>query len=168
MGFCDEDGYLFFTDRAKDMIVRGGFNVYSVEVENVLYEHPGVKQCAVVGKPHDKLGEDVVAFVDSVEKFPTSGTVQIEDEIFTYSDIDRENRTLGSDSSPLVRSNACCHGINAPVIASPESGCAYLVSDHPCKEIDNVYADGRILSNDEYSVNTELLEGKEVYRHNNF
>lgn len=63
MGFCDEDGYLYFTDRAKDMIVRGGFNVYSVEVENVLYEHPGVKQCAVVGKPHDKLGEDVVAFV---------------------------------------------------------------------------------------------------------
>ncbi len=63
MGFCDEDGYLFFTDRAKDMIVRGGFNVYSVEVENVLYEHPGVKQCAVVGKPHDQLGEDVVAFV---------------------------------------------------------------------------------------------------------
>jgi acyl-CoA synthetase (AMP-forming)/AMP-acid ligase II len=63
MGFCDEDGYLFFTDRAKDMIVRGGFNVYSVEVENVLYEHPGVKQCAVVGKPHNQLGEDVVAFV---------------------------------------------------------------------------------------------------------
>jgi long-chain acyl-CoA synthetase len=63
MGYCDEDGYLYFTDRLKDMIVRGGFNVYSVEVESALYEHPAVKQCAVVGKPHASLGEDIVAFV---------------------------------------------------------------------------------------------------------
>lgn len=63
MGYCDEEGYLYFTDRKKDMIVRGGFNVYSLEVESALYEHPSVKQCAVVGKPHDKLGEDIVAFV---------------------------------------------------------------------------------------------------------
>ena len=63
MGYHDEDGYFYFTDRQKDMIVRGGYNIYSVEVENVLYEHPSVKQCAVVAKPHDKLGEDIVAFV---------------------------------------------------------------------------------------------------------
>lgn len=63
MGYYDEDGYLYFTDRAKDMIVRGGYNIYSVEVESVLYEHPAVQQCAVVAKPHPQLGEDVVAFV---------------------------------------------------------------------------------------------------------
>lgn len=63
MGYFDEDGYLFYTDRMKDMIVRGGFNVYSVEVENVLYEHAAVKHCAVVAKPHLQLGEDLVAFV---------------------------------------------------------------------------------------------------------
>ena len=63
MGYYDGEGYLFYTDRMKDMIVRGGFNVYSVEVENVLYEHVAVKQCAVVAKPHPQLGEDIVAFV---------------------------------------------------------------------------------------------------------
>jgi acyl-CoA synthetase (AMP-forming)/AMP-acid ligase II len=63
MGYCDEEGYLFFTDREKDMIVRGGYNIYSVEVENALYEHPAVKQCAVIAKPHPHLGEDVLAFV---------------------------------------------------------------------------------------------------------
>ena len=63
MGYYDVEGYLYYTDRMKDMIVRGGYNVYSVEVENVLYEHPAVKQCAVVAKPHLKLGEDIVAFV---------------------------------------------------------------------------------------------------------
>jgi acyl-CoA synthetase (AMP-forming)/AMP-acid ligase II len=63
MGYADDEGYLYYTDRAKDMIVRGGFNVYSVEVESAIYEHPAVKQCAVVGKPHPKLGEDMVAFV---------------------------------------------------------------------------------------------------------
>ncbi len=63
MGRCDEEGYLYFTDRKKDMIVRGGYNVYSVEVESVLYEHPAVGQCAVVAKPHPSLGEDVLAFV---------------------------------------------------------------------------------------------------------
>ena len=45
------------------MIVRGGYNVYSVEVESVLYEHPAVAQCAVLAKPHPELGEDVLAFV---------------------------------------------------------------------------------------------------------
>ncbi len=62
-GYYDEEGYLYFMDRLKDMIVRGGFNIYSVEVENVLYEHPAVKQCAVLAKPHPELGEDVLAFV---------------------------------------------------------------------------------------------------------
>lgn len=67
MGYVDVEGYLYYTDRQKDMIVRGGYNVYSVEVENALYEHPAIKQCAVVGKPHPKLGEDLVAFVVPME-----------------------------------------------------------------------------------------------------
>ena len=63
MGYCDSEGYLFYTDRSKDMIVRGGNNVYSVEVESVVYEHPAVKQCAVIAKPHPQLGEDILAFI---------------------------------------------------------------------------------------------------------
>jgi acyl-CoA synthetase (AMP-forming)/AMP-acid ligase II len=67
LGYYDEDGYFYYKDRKKDMIVRGGFNIYSIEVESVLYEHPAVKQCAVIGKPHPKLGEDVLAFVVLME-----------------------------------------------------------------------------------------------------
>ena len=63
MGYCDSEGYLYYTDRSKDMIVRGGNNVYSVEVESVIYEHPAVKQCAVIAKPHPQLGEDILAFI---------------------------------------------------------------------------------------------------------
>jgi acyl-CoA synthetase (AMP-forming)/AMP-acid ligase II len=67
LGYYDQDGYFYYKDRMKDMIVRGGFNIYSIEVENVLYEHPAVKQCAVIAKPHSKLGEDILAFVVPVE-----------------------------------------------------------------------------------------------------
>lgn len=59
----DEDGYLFMVDRAKDMIVTGGENVYSKEVEDVLSAHPEVLDVAVVGKPHPEWGETVVAHV---------------------------------------------------------------------------------------------------------
>jgi long-chain acyl-CoA synthetase len=59
----DEDGCYFIVDRAKDMIIRGGYNVYPREIEEVLYEHPGVRECAVVGFPHDELGEEVAAAV---------------------------------------------------------------------------------------------------------
>jgi acyl-CoA synthetase (AMP-forming)/AMP-acid ligase II len=63
LGCFDNDQYLYYKDRKKDMIVRGGFNIYPAEVESVMYEHPFVKQCAIVGKPHPKLGEDVLAYV---------------------------------------------------------------------------------------------------------
>jgi long-chain acyl-CoA synthetase len=62
-GTLDEDGYLSITDRVKDMIVRGGFNVYPREVEEVLMTHPAVSLVAVVGVPDDRLGEEVKAFV---------------------------------------------------------------------------------------------------------
>ena len=59
----DEDGYFFIVDRKKDMIIRGGYNVYPREIEEVLYEHPAVREAAVVGMPHDELGEEVGAAV---------------------------------------------------------------------------------------------------------
>ena len=62
-GWVDEDGYLFLADRIKDMIISGGENVYSIEVEAVLMQHPDVAQCAVIGVPHAQWGEAVHAVV---------------------------------------------------------------------------------------------------------
>ncbi len=62
-GYIDEDGYLFLVDRVKDMIITGGENVYSVEVENAISSHPAVAQVAVIGIPHDTWGEAVHAVV---------------------------------------------------------------------------------------------------------
>ncbi|WP_367318902.1 long-chain fatty acid--CoA ligase [Streptomyces sp. HUAS ZL42] len=59
----DEDGYLYIVDRKKDMIIRGGYNVYPREIEEVLHEHPAVALAAVVGVPHDHLGEEIAAAV---------------------------------------------------------------------------------------------------------
>ncbi|WP_067968513.1 long-chain-fatty-acid--CoA ligase [Mycolicibacter icosiumassiliensis] len=59
----DDDGYFFIVDRSKDMIIRGGYNVYPREIEEVLYEHPAVREAAVVGVPDDLLGEEVGAAV---------------------------------------------------------------------------------------------------------
>ncbi|MFI5683116.1 long-chain fatty acid--CoA ligase [Streptomyces sp. NPDC051636] len=59
----DEDGYLYIVDRKKDMIIRGGYNVYPREIEEVLHEHPAVALAAVVGVPHERLGEEVAAAV---------------------------------------------------------------------------------------------------------
>jgi long-chain acyl-CoA synthetase len=62
-GYLDADGYLYVVDRTKDMIVSGGENVYSAEVENAVGQHPAVKQCAVIGVPSDRWGEAVHAVV---------------------------------------------------------------------------------------------------------
>ena len=59
----DEDGYFFIVDRKKDLIIRGGYNVYPREIEEVLYQHPAVAEAAVVGIPHPSLGEEVGAAV---------------------------------------------------------------------------------------------------------
>ena len=59
----DEDGFYFVVDRKKDMIIRGGFNVYPREIEEVLYEHPAVAEVAVLGVPHPTHGEEVAAAV---------------------------------------------------------------------------------------------------------
>jgi len=63
VGYLDEDGFLFVVDRKKDMIIRGGENIYPAELEAVLHEHPAVAEAAVVGVPDEVYGENVVAFV---------------------------------------------------------------------------------------------------------
>jgi acyl-CoA synthetase (AMP-forming)/AMP-acid ligase II len=63
LGYLDEDGFLYLVGRKKDLIVRGGHNVYPTDIEAVILEHPGVQEAAVVGVPHDVLGEDIAAFV---------------------------------------------------------------------------------------------------------
>ena len=73
----DEDGYFYIVDRKKDVIIRGGYNVYPREVEEVLYEHPAVAEAAVVGIPHDELGEEIGAAV----KLKPGETVTAEDLI---------------------------------------------------------------------------------------
>jgi long-chain acyl-CoA synthetase len=59
----DEEGFCFIIDRAKDMLIRGGENIYCIEVENVLYDHPAVMDAALVGVPHRTLGEEPGAVV---------------------------------------------------------------------------------------------------------
>ena len=63
IGHFDADGYLYVVDRKKDLIIRGGFNVFPRDVEDVLLEHPAVAMAGVVGRPDERLGEEVVAFV---------------------------------------------------------------------------------------------------------
>jgi long-chain acyl-CoA synthetase len=65
VGHLDEDGYLYLTDRAVDMVIRGGVNVYPREIEEVLYTHPAVVDCAVFGVPDDVLGEQLMAVVET-------------------------------------------------------------------------------------------------------
>jgi len=63
VGHLDEDGFLFITDRVKDMIVAGGVNIYPAEIEEAIVGHPDVEDCAVIGIPQDDFGEQVLAFV---------------------------------------------------------------------------------------------------------
>ena len=79
IGIVDEEGYLSIVDRKKDMILRGGFNVYPREIEEVMMTHPAVSLVAVLGVPDERLGEDVKAFV--VRK---PGAVVTEDELLAW------------------------------------------------------------------------------------
>ena len=63
IGRMDAEGFVYVEDRAKDMVIRGGENIYCAEVEGVLYEHPAVHEAAVFGIPHERLGEELVAAV---------------------------------------------------------------------------------------------------------
>ncbi|QGK68999.1 AMP-binding protein [Allosaccharopolyspora coralli] len=79
LGRVDEDGYLYIVDRAKDLIIRGGYNVYPREVEEVLYEHPDIVEVAVLGVADDAYGEEVAAVVAT-----RSGAPIDEDELRTW------------------------------------------------------------------------------------
>jgi long-chain acyl-CoA synthetase len=74
IGYLDEDGFLFITDRAKDMIIRGGENIYCVEIEQRLVEHPDIADAAVIGIAHPELGEEVKAVVELVDGAELSET----------------------------------------------------------------------------------------------
>jgi long-chain acyl-CoA synthetase len=63
IGYMDSDGYFFIVDRSKDMIIRGGENIYPREIEEVLYSHPDILECAVIGVPDEVRGEEVLAAV---------------------------------------------------------------------------------------------------------
>ena len=76
---CHPDGYIQIKDRLKDVIISGGENVSSVEVENTLYKHPAVLAAGVVARPHDKWGEVPMAFIELKE-----GHEAIEDEIIAF------------------------------------------------------------------------------------
>ena len=79
MATVDDDGYFFIVDRKKELIIRGGYNVYPREIEEVLYEHPAVREAAVVGVPHDSLGEEVGAAISLKD-----GAEASEDEIRAF------------------------------------------------------------------------------------
>jgi long-chain acyl-CoA synthetase len=76
VGRIDEDGFLYIEDRAKDMVLRAGENVYSAEVEAAIYDHPSVNEAAVFGVPHERLGEEVACVI-----VLRSGTTLSEDEL---------------------------------------------------------------------------------------
>ena len=79
VGRLDRDGFLYIEDRLKDMILRGGENVYSAEVEAAIYEHPGVHEAAVFGLPHERFGEEVAAAV-----YPADGQSLTAEELQAY------------------------------------------------------------------------------------
>jgi long-chain acyl-CoA synthetase len=79
IGTVDDDGYYFIVDRRKDMIIRGGFNVYPREIEEVLYAFPAVAEAAVIGVPHGRHGEEVKAVIAL-----RPGTEATADELIAY------------------------------------------------------------------------------------
>jgi fatty-acyl-CoA synthase len=72
IGYRDEDGYFYITDRKRDLIISGGFNIFPFEIERVLLEHPAVQDCAVIGVPDAKWGEAVKAIVQLVPRAEVS------------------------------------------------------------------------------------------------
>src|SRR3954449_7033157 len=79
LGYQDEDGFFYIVDRKKDLVIRGGFNVYPREIEEVLHEHPAVREAAVIGRPDARLGEEVVAFI-ALKK----GTLATPEEVISF------------------------------------------------------------------------------------
>jgi acyl-CoA synthetase (AMP-forming)/AMP-acid ligase II len=90
IGYIDDEGFIYIVDRKKDMIITGGFNVYSAEVEHSLMTVPGVKVAIVVGTPSEKWGEEVTAFVQ----------VEPNSDVTASSIIDQCKALIGSVKAP--------------------------------------------------------------------
>ena len=87
LGYADEDGFLFIVDRKKDLVIRGGYNVYPREVEEVLYEHPAIQEAAVVGIPDDAMGEEVgaaIVFKSGESAEPDEIKAFVKEEVANY------------------------------------------------------------------------------------
>jgi long-chain acyl-CoA synthetase len=87
MGRIDEDGYFFIVDRKKELIIRGGYNVYPREVEEVLYEHPAVREAAVLGIPHDEYGEEIgaaISLTDGAQATPEELRDYVRERVAAY------------------------------------------------------------------------------------
>ena len=87
MAKVDEDDFYFIVDRKKDLIIRGGYNVYPREIEEVLYEHPAVAEAAVIGIPHEELGEEVAAAVglkDGQSVTPEELQTYVKEQVAAY------------------------------------------------------------------------------------
>ena len=80
LGIIDKDGYFYIVDRVKDMIIRGGFNIYPREIEEVLMTHPAISLASVIGVPHDQHGEEVKAYIILNE-----GKIVSEEDIVSWS-----------------------------------------------------------------------------------
>ena len=113
IGYLDDENFLYLVDRAKDMIISGGFNVYSAEVERALMAHPGVQDCAVIGMPDEKWGERVVAVLQAlpgVELSPAEvqafvkeriGSVKAPKQVEVWADLPRSK--IGKVLKPDIR-----------------------------------------------------------------
>ena len=120
IGYLDDDNYLFVVDRAKDMIITGGLNVYSAEVEQVLLAHPAVQDCAVIGLPDEKWGERVTAVVqlraghsvtaDEVRAFGKErlGSVKAPKQVEVWPDLPRSK--VGKVLKPDIRARLRAEG----------------------------------------------------------
>jgi acyl-CoA synthetase (AMP-forming)/AMP-acid ligase II len=121
VGYLDEDGFLFLVDRVKDMIVSGGENVYSAEVENALSNHPAVTQVIVIGIPHDEWGEQVHAEVILKE-----GQTATEDEII-------------AKTKEYIASYKCPRSVKFRTEPFPMSGAGKLLK----REVRKAYWEGK-------------------------
>ena len=122
IGYLDADNFLFIVDRAKDMIITGGFNVYSAEVEQVLLAHPAVQDCAVIGLPDEKWGERVtavlqlrpgqIAAADEVQAFVKErlGSVKAPKQVEVWPDLPRSK--VGKVLKPEIKSRLRADGNN--------------------------------------------------------
>ncbi|GAB2971913.1 long-chain fatty acid--CoA ligase [Amycolatopsis acidiphila] len=95
LGYADPDGYLYIVDRKKDLIIRGGYNVYPREIEEILYAHPAIGEAAVIGRPDEKLGEEVVAVVSTTTEIAAEEIVEYCRERLAAYKYPREVRVVG-------------------------------------------------------------------------